>query len=292
MPKLRCPTLYGGFGKIELMGERDDGKPRRLTAEDVPAAVQLSTEAGWNQTADDWRMLISLAPESCLGIEVAGELASTTALLCYGQKLAWIGMVLTRERFRGRGLARRLLSHALELADQRKIESVKLDATDQGKPLYEKSGFRFEQPVERWSRMMKDKTSKISSQKDPTSKWIAADGEAFGADRSQLLNKLAERNPALSLSNAFLLTRSGRTTAYLGPCVSADERQARILIERCVQNTNATIAWDILPQNNNAVAIAKSLGFAPRRHLTRMVRGKDLRGKEEFIYAIAGFEFG
>src|SRR5882672_10369290 len=128
------------------MGKPDDGKLRRLTAEDVPDAVQLSTEAGWNQTADDWRMLISLAPESCLGIEVAGELASTTALLCYGQKLAWIGMVLTRERFRGRGLAHRLLSHTLALADQMKIESVKLDATDQGKPLYEKSGFRFEQP--------------------------------------------------------------------------------------------------------------------------------------------------
>ena len=69
---------------------------RRLAASEVPAALELSEEAGWNQTVDDWRMLIDLAPEGCLAIEVDGELATTTTLLCYGRRLAWIGMVLTK----------------------------------------------------------------------------------------------------------------------------------------------------------------------------------------------------
>ena len=107
-------------------------------------------QAGWNQTAEDWRMLIDLAPESCLAIEMDSELAATTTLLCYGTRLAWVGMVLTKIKFRGQGLARRLLSEALKLAGQMNIETVKLDATDQGRPLYEKLGFRCEQPVERW----------------------------------------------------------------------------------------------------------------------------------------------
>jgi hypothetical protein len=51
-------------------------------------------------------------------------------------------------------------------------------------------------------------------------------------------------------------------------------------------------SWDLLPKNARAVSIAQEYGFSPTRHLTRMVRGKDLRGHEEVIYAIAGFELG
>ena len=108
------------------------GVMRKLTASDIPAALELSTEAGWNQTIADWGTLIDLAPEGCLAIEIDGELAATTTLLSYGQRLAWIGMGTTRIRYRGRGFARRLMTGALALADQMQIETVKLDATDQG----------------------------------------------------------------------------------------------------------------------------------------------------------------
>ena len=269
------------------------GRLRLLTIKDVLPALELSAEAGWNQTADDWRMLIDLAPQSCMGIEVDGELAATTTLLCYGQRLAWIGMVLTKIKFRGRGLARRLLTEALTMADQMKIESVKLDATDQGQPLYKKSGFRVEQPVERWARA--GIAAVISPSTGPNSlpkRWQEADYEAFGEDRSALIAKLAQHESVWSHSKSFLLARSGSKTAYVGPCVSEDAQVARSLIAQCAQRTQATLSWDLLSQNKNAVTLAKDFGFTPRRHLTRMVRGKDLRGREESIYALAGFEFG
>jgi len=272
------------------MSGSTQGKLRRLVQADVQAALQLSMQAGWNQTADDWSMLLQLAPHSCLAIEVENELAATTTLLSYGMRLAWIGMVLTKKEFHGRGFARRLLSEALKLADQMKIETVKLDATEQGKPLYEKSGFRSEQPVERWSlnRIGCD----VHSPNVASTTWNDSDPEAFGADRSSLLNCLAERNPPWSVPKAFLLGREGVNTAYLGPCVSDSPQTARMLIERFMQMNKSSVSWDVLSQNGEAVAIAKDLGFAPQRHLTRMVRGKDLRAKENSVYALAGFEFG
>jgi GNAT superfamily N-acetyltransferase len=272
------------------VSEGAQGKMRRLTQADIRAALHLSVEAGWNQTADDWDMLLQLAPNGCLAIEVEGEVAATTTFLSYGQRLAWIGMVLTRKKFQGRGFARRLLSEALKLADEMKIATVKLDATDQGKPLYEKSGFRAEQPVERWLRT--GNGCEVRSSNVAPKEWYEADQEAFGANRSPLLEELAERNPPWFAAKSFLLGRAGINTAYMGPCVSDDSQSARILIERFVQSTRAAIAWDFLPQNHEAVAIAKELNFAPQRHLTRMVRGKDLRAKETSIYALAGFEFG
>jgi len=274
-----------------------DSEPvlRNLRPSDIPAALELSTEAGWNQTAEDWRTLIELAPQGCLAIDASGVLASTATLFCYGQKLAWVGMVLTRKVFQGRGFARRLLNTALDLADDLGVETVKLDATDQGQSLYEKLGFRAEQRIERWgisAHAIRPADTSISS--SPVSEdWFAEDRRAFGADRTSLLTRLAEHNPPLTSDNSYLLFRSGRLTQYLGPCVAHSPQTARTLIEQALRTPAATgWSWDLLPENIAAVALARDLGFSPKRRLLRMIRGKDLRGSESEIYAIAGFELG
>src|SRR5436309_3689849 len=144
-----CPMV-----STELMVEMETSTEqlRLMTPDDLAAATELSAAAGWNQTPEDWQMLIGLEPHNCFAVEADGRLVSTTTLLCYSQRLAWIGMVLTSANYRGRGFARRLLAAALDRADSLGIETVKLDATDDGKPIYEKFGFNAEQPVERWTR--------------------------------------------------------------------------------------------------------------------------------------------
>lgn len=269
---------------------------RGLAASDLPAALELSEQAGWNQTADDWRMLIDLAPEGCLAIEVDGELAATTTLLCYGRRLAWIGMVLTKKSYRGRGFARRLLTQALSLADHMGIETVKLDATDQGRPLYETMGFRNEQAVERWTRPGTGRATEMMfpTGEPPAENWRMADHRAFGADRSQLLGKLARRSqPPFVIDGSYWLTRPGRYSHYLGPSVCDAPRTARALIERALQTVGyRDCSWDLFPANASAAAIARELAFTPTRDLQRMVRGKDLHTNNDLIYAIAGFELG
>src|ERR1700680_1423721 len=94
-------------------------RPRLLKAGDVPQAMRLKDAAGWNQTAEDWRLLMELSPDGCFGIEGDGELASTTTAVCYGADLAWIGMVLTAAEYRGRGFARMLMRHALHYIESR-----------------------------------------------------------------------------------------------------------------------------------------------------------------------------
>ena len=269
---------------------------RRLTAPDIPAALELSEQAGWNQTADDWRLLIDLAPESCFAIEREGELAATTTLLCYGRRLAWIGMVLTKKSYRGQGFARRLLAQALTLADQAAIETVKLDATDQGRPLYEKMGFRREQAVERWTRPGTGGTTETRDPvgERPAENWRTADQRAFGTDRSELLARLARRGqPPFVMNDSYCLTRPGRYSHYLGPSVCDAPGTARSLIERALPTAGyRDCSWDLFPANAGATAIARDLRFTPTRRLERMVRGKDLPANHESIYAIAGFELG
>jgi GNAT superfamily N-acetyltransferase len=266
-------------------------KLRRLQVEDIPAVAQLSAQAGWNQTEEDWRTLLELSPEGCLAIEVDGVLAATTTLLCYGSRLAWIGMVLTKAAYQRRGFARRLLAQALDTADKMGIATIKLDATDQGQPLYQSLGFRCEQEIERWSRPGGNAQlpAGAASVEEP---WRDLDSAVFGTDRSRLLGRLAQINPPRSIAQSYLFTRPGRVTAYLGPCVSEDPKLARHLVEACIRNAGCAWSWDLFPRNQHAVELARDLGFSPKRRLVRMARGKELRENENSIYAIAGFELG
>src|SRR5579871_2533909 len=108
---------------------------RLLHSNDLPGAMRLQSAAGWNQTEQDWQRVLDLAPDGCFGIDVDGALAATTTAVCYGEELAWIGMVLTLPEFRRRGLARQLLEHALAYLQDRRVRCIKLDATDMGRPL-------------------------------------------------------------------------------------------------------------------------------------------------------------
>jgi GNAT superfamily N-acetyltransferase len=263
---------------------------RTLAASDIAAAMALKGAAGWNQTARDWEILLALAPESCFGIECDGKLAATTTAIRYGRDLAWIGMVVTDPAHRRRGLARRLLEHALQYLDERGVGCVKLDATAMGRGLYEQLGFREECVVERWLRVAgpippKRKVTAFEPDTD-------LDRQAFGADRSMLLEKLAPLG-AWSAAGGFAMGRDGTQAAYFGPCVSRSPGAARDLLSAFLERrAGQPVYWDILASNPAAFDLARECGFARRRELLRMVRASALTQDVSLVFAIAGFEFG
>jgi GNAT superfamily N-acetyltransferase len=234
---------------------------RSLLTEDIEEAFELSSLAGWNQTRDDWRLLLETA-DVCIAIDADRRIASTATLICYGTKLAWVGMILTHPDFRRRGYARLLMNEIMARACELRIATVKLDATELGRNLYESFGFRTEQTVERWER--------------PGS-----------PDDTELPREQIVRN-----SN-YVGDRPGRLKRYLGPCVAHDAGTARDLISSMLSRAaHIGWCWDLLPENRAAVQIARDLGFERVRTLTRMVWGRDMRENEDQVFAISGFELG
>lgn len=287
----------GDHAPLEMHTKSLGTSLRRLTPDDISLAQNLSTLAGWNQTASDWDVLLRLDPDGCLAIESEGEVVSTTTLVCYGDQLAWLGMVLTNPSSRRQGFARRLVSSAIRMAEKMEIKSVKLDATDEGLPLYESLGFRREQAIERW-RAPAGIGRNLRCRAHSGAPDFALDREAFGADRSRLLkilseNEILSQNRApLVLPDGFVMSRPGVRASYMGPCVARSPESARILIESCLAGHDGEWFWDLFPSNTSAVNIAKDLGFTKARTLTRMVKGQKMGGCERMIYAAGGFELG
>lgn len=289
---------------------------RTMKPGDLPSALELSSDANWNQTTDDWLRILQLSPQGCRLIEDAGRIVATTSLLSYGKRLAWIGMVLTRAEYRRQGLARRLLEDAISNAERDGIRTLKLDATDAGRPLYESLGFVVEGNVERWGRdafelssSQQHSSSRQDAIQEPShavrlpSRLFSLDEQAFGADRKALLESLSASGGCTSTAEGYLLTRPGRTAHYLGPCVAASEAEARQLIAAQLEDSAVVSGehqvfqarawcWDLLPANPGAVRCAQEFGFTRRRILWRMRRGAAIETNNALVYAIAGFELG
>ena len=266
---------------------------RQLELRDIPSAMELSSAAGWNQTPEDWTLLLTMAPDSCFALEVDGSIAATSTLVCYGQRLAWLGMVLTRAEYQGRGYARRLVERALAEADRRAIPTVKLDATEQGIRLYSNLGFRVEQDVERWiGRGVKVSSKAHAAQ--PSDPLIPSllDEESMGVNRSRLIHLLSAREQPIVAEHGFVMHRPGLRARYLGPSAAPSAFIAGQLAEQCLASDAGYWFWDILPANRDAARVASDLHFKPERQLVRMVRGADLNADSSRLFAIAGFEIG
>jgi GNAT superfamily N-acetyltransferase len=275
-------------------------KIRVLKTADLPHLLDLSRQAGWNQTEADWSRLLTLAPQGCFGIEAAGRIVASTSAIVYAKELAWIGMVLTGEANRGQGMATALLDHAIAYLKNLEIGWAKLDATDQGRPMYAKAGFVDECPVERWRRPMGKGFKPTMSR--PIHTYVvdpSFDRAYFGGYRIPLLNTLLRDSPGeMIVGYGYAMNRAGDRARYFGPSVVRTRDAARQLLESFLAKfPNEEIYWDLLPDNTDAVQLAIDNGFEPARHLVRMSLAcrpslRPLVQNSSSVFAIAGFEYG
>jgi GNAT superfamily N-acetyltransferase len=281
---------------------------RTMTKQDIPAGLRLKELARWNQTAADWNRFLDASPEGCFVAEVDGHVRGTATTISYENRFAWIGMVLVDPEFRSRGLGTKLLEQTIQYLDQRKIPTMKLDATPQGKPLYEKLGFVTEYGIERWVLKRPLRAGAGIADLKPASlskaqfeSILVKDRDVFGADRGFLLASLQKESPNFAMgvwSNNLLLGyalgRSGSFADHLGPWVAEDTAAARqLLTEFLARSSRETIIVDCLTDNSAAIELLRTCGFTCARTLTRMVRGQNQHpGDPDFLCAILGPEFG
>lgn len=265
-----------------------DCQIRLLTEDDIPSALALCRDSGWNQLDCDWRRLIRYQPNGCFAAVVQDKLAGTATTTSFGQDLAWIGMMLVDPHQRRRGIATRLLRHAIDFLRGTGVQSVKLDATPLGQKVYEQFGFRVESTFHRFSGSARGSARTAESDSLSESHHLL-DERAFGASRRVFLNALAGDSIVVTKPEAFAMLRSGYLATYLGPIVASCPQDARDLVSYLLSMAEGEVFWDVLDQNDEATALAHSHGFRIVRELTRMSIGqRPPWSNPKLQYGIAG----
>lgn len=279
---------------------------RALTSDDIFLGMRLKAAANWNQTEADWRRMLALEPSGCFVGVCDGIDAATLTTTVFG-RVAWIAMVLTDPEFRGRGLATTLMRHALDYLEARGVQSMRLDATALGKPVYEKFGFRVVSEETRFYGTANSLADSSDQWADDTLLWrddipavAALDSAATGNDRRRLLELVLRDWPLATIGihdrsqlAGFLLARQGSRATQLGPCIAADPKVGEQLLALAMaRQQGASVYVDVPTANVPAVEFLLRSGLAGERTFFRMTRGEDVPEVESAIWANYGPEMG
>jgi predicted N-acetyltransferase YhbS len=276
-------------------------KLRVMTLDDIPEAMRLKDTAGWNQTSIDWVRFLSATPEGCFVAEYRGDVIGTSTTIIYEGRFAWIGMVIVDEQYRGQGIGTSLLEQAIRFLDLQRVPTIKLDATPQGRPLYEKFGFRSEYNIERWMLKRTVKENAVENWTVSIKEILQIDRDIFGANRSDLLSSLSQEAPHLALleqqegeNTGYSFARLGSRADQMGPWVARNEDVAERLLNLFLSRSARELIFiDCLRLNPWAIPLVKAHGFELSRPLTRMFRGTNkYPGQPGLLCASLGPEFG
>ena len=278
-----------------------------MVPSDVPGGMRLSTAEGWNQTEDDWQLILRSENAVCVTARDRGRLVGTTTAVNYQERVAWVGMVLVDRECRGRGISKAMLQETFRQLGS--CESIKLDATPAGCPVYRKLGFEDEYLIQRMIRTTGDKTPVLPSGITGMEKLtgmnleevIDLDAVIFGSRREWLIRDLAERSRDFARVfreenrvTGFVLGRRGSRYLQLGPLVARTETSAVQLFQAAFTQVAPTpLVVDVPGTRENFKIFLESAGFSPLRTFTRMFMEKNpFPGIPGSQYLIAGPEFG
>lgn len=278
----------------------DDLRVDALGPGDLEAAQRLSAQAGWNQNAADWARLLELFPNGCFAGRRGERLVATATVADYAPGLRWIGMVLVDEAERGKGYGKRMLDRALEHSLAGVALAVGLDATDLGRPLYQRFGFADAWPIDRWEGALPASSPEPDPRALELESVIVFDGAACGADRGAFLRRLTGE-PGVSAwmirssygIEGYAILRPGRRAHHLGPVVAATPRALRAILAAAGRILAGRPVIVDVPRRAELAGLLSELGLEVRRSLWRMTHRDPrplLLGPK--VLAIAGFEWG
>jgi GNAT superfamily N-acetyltransferase len=282
-----------------------------LSSAELDDVGALVSEARWNQIAADWRLFIDLG-RVYAAHTAAGRIMATTATLPYGDRFAWISMVLVAAPYRRRGLATLLMRRATDDLSAARLVPV-LDATPDGRAVYRALGF-----ADCWGlhRLRRERQGERQGARDefPTPAGVtirpirdedwpalcAFDAAAFGAQRSAVLAGLRGRLPAAELIAqsgdrilGFSLGRDGRMAAHIGPLVAENDAIACAILAHALDRIDAPLFIDLADAKPDVRVFLEARGFAAVRPFTRMLHGRSARFDDPArTFAVVGPEFG
>jgi ribosomal protein S18 acetylase RimI-like enzyme len=279
---------------------------RRLRPDDLRHCVRLSVDRGWLPEKAKWSLLLEVsevfgidAPDGGDGGDGGdGALAGAVVLTRYGADLASVGMMLVAARYGRMGLGRALMEHLLAEAGD---ATVTLFATDLGKPLYDKLGFRtirrsaaftgpfradpfrtgpfLAEPAVTAATADNSKMRTRPAAAADMASIIDVDKAAFGADRSRLLRRLpAFAGQLLVLETGrsiagFAAAWQNHTSTVIGPVVAPDGAAARRLIGDLAAGIRGQVRLDLDPDRPELPAWAVRHGLQPAGLNTVMAYG-------------------
>lgn len=261
--------------------------------------------AAFHSTAgrvDELSLYREIQPDGWFMIDLDGCPAGTIGATFY-DRYAHIGLMAIHPDKQNCGLATFAMNHILQMTENRGINTVVLDASAKGQPLYAKLGFTgFDEtlvypfPSGSGNVPLPDGVQRITpGDIDAISRM---DVPVFGANRERVFYCLLEKFP----QRGFMVKDSGGNIAgycfvqanRIGPLVAIESHSADLLLQAALELSYDEPASIAVPAENiNAVNLLEQRGLTRVRTNLHMVKGAPLSpGDRQRVFAQASLAIG
>lgn len=197
----------------------------KANLDDLISIFKIIEITGWGETIQDIERVLRNPNNKYITVvdRVTGEMVGITLAVSNGT-IGFIGHVVVLPEFRGMGIGEELMIEAINHLQFCGCKTIKLDAVDKAKTLYERVGFSFELNSLRYQyEITKTNTLEklilnlniydqefpvFNAKEDELADIFNADKEYFGADREALLQAFFNEYPELTFiiknTNDFL----------------------------------------------------------------------------------------
>ena len=277
---------------------RTDLALRDATDEDVPAIAALRESVEW--AAHDWALRAVIGQPDARCVVVAGPDGSVAGVgsgIRYAPNLGFIGNMVVAEEHRRRGIGTAILKAVADWLSDAGCTRLELNATDEGRPLYETHGFEtvghsLVARIPREPSLVADPATETSLAKASDGARVAAyDRSRFGADRGRILRLLLDDPECVTV----LAEREGELAGYavvrppeprLGPLVADVPEVAATLVGRAFDLAPAAdeMRLNLPPGNRRGAEWLRAIGVGRASWDGRMARGPAIDRREDTIY--------
>jgi ribosomal protein S18 acetylase RimI-like enzyme len=273
-----------------------DAQLIQLPPAEADRAIRLTETIGWNHPLVLWERLLQWCGKGGMGLEIDGELVTTGLICCYGDQRAWIGGMITNPAYQRRGLGARMMDALMEHAQAQGIDTILLDASEEGYHMYGGLGFRPLYKVEVRSGTAPDVEPAAHIRPFTPADLpgiIALDAETFGIERSWIIEQLTQEfsdhvwveGPPDDI-RGFVCVQMMGGVGRIGPCAHRDTAGAKALLQTALAALDGKpVAMALLASNSQAIALADEYGIEVVASATRMIHGNTATLQERAAYS-------
>lgn len=272
---------------------------RRLTPADAAECAALAGSVAWTHSVPLWQQFIRWGGAGAMCLSMDDRIAVTAVALTYSPRLAWVGAVIAHPDFQGRGYAKQMMQHVME--HLKNVQSVMLDASVLGHPIYLKMGFRPLYKIEVWMgqpQLTAPSGNAESLSEADLPQVIQIDTQIQGISRDVVMRDMYQPGMAWVTRedgqiNGYLLAQTDSRGVHFGPWYHPTPEGAEQLFQTAASAFRGQDVRIQFPEPNTAaLELCQKHGLAASRHCTRMVFGDEPPGNMNVQHGIAAFATG
>lgn len=277
----------------------------RLREEQIGDIVALSSYIGWDYNREEVETIFNSGIVYGVWNE-RKELIASAAIILYGEALASIGMVIVHPDYKGRGIGKMITNSCINSVSAQTL--FMLIATDEGKPLYEKLGFRAVSYVSKYicnsynanDYCVRNEDYVMNYEEGELEKIIKIDEYAFGTNRKEFLKKRIMQSEQCTVVRdkeqnvlGYGLSIQTPENKIIGPVVAKNDEMAMRIVHDLAKGHNGKLRIDVLEEKKDFMKVLEITGFKKVNTPPIMMKnsGQLLKRNNE-LYSIAAQIFG